>query len=197
MVVARCLSVGLTSANLCDRGFNTVALSRHPAAHRAQHSYRVQRQGCGSNLRDTLAGQPRLAAFAKRMATKSNNGRHRVTTTVDHKGWQRGPRMSIGQLFKNPNQLTRSEDRQIEEAIAGLNAEFENLRQTLRGQVEEADVEGAEYTALLMATTMSQIAITQGAQRGDPKVISSIRQTGTFRRGLCGTLRHPLLLAAL
>ena len=42
--------------------------------------------------------------------------------------------MSIAQLFKNPNQLTRSENRQIEEAVAGLNAEFENLRQRLRGR---------------------------------------------------------------
>ena len=89
--------------------------------------------------------------------------------------------MSIGQLFKNPNQLTRSENRQIEEAIAGLNAEFENLRQRLRGQVEQADVDGAEYTALLMATTMSQIAIMQGAQRGGPKVISSMRTMGLLQ----------------
>jgi hypothetical protein len=29
-----------------------------------------------------------------------------------------------------------------------------------------------------MANTMSQVAILQGAQRGDPKVISSIRQMG-------------------
>ena len=86
--------------------------------------------------------------------------------------------MSIAQLFKNPNQLTRSENLQIEEAVAGLNAEFEYLRQRLRGQVERADVDGAEYTALLLATTMTQIAIMQGAQRGDPKVISSMRQTG-------------------
>ena len=89
--------------------------------------------------------------------------------------------MSIGQLFKNPNQLTRSENRQIEEAIAGLNAAFENLRQRLRGQVEQADVDGAEYTALLMATTMSQIAIMQGAQRGGPKVISSMRTMGLLQ----------------
>ena len=39
-------------------------------------------------------------------------------------------------------------------------------------------MDGAEYTALLMATTMGQIAIMQGAQRGDPKVISSMRQKG-------------------
>ena len=86
--------------------------------------------------------------------------------------------MSIAQLFKNPNQLTHSENLRIEEAVAGLDAEFENLRQRLRGQVEEADVDGAEYTALLMATTMGQIAVMQGAQRGDPKVISSMRQEG-------------------
>ena len=128
-----------------------------------------------SNLSDKLAGQPRLAALDKRMAAKSNNGRHRVTTTVDHKGWQRGPRLSMAKLSRNPNQLTRSENLRIEEAVAGLNAEFENLRQQLRKQVEEADVDGAEYTALLMATTMSQIAIMQGAQRGDPKVIASMR----------------------
>jgi hypothetical protein len=88
--------------------------------------------------------------------------------------------MSIAQLFKNPNQLTRSENRQIEEAVAGLNAEFENLRQRLRSQVEKADVDGAEYMALLMANTMSQIAIMQGAQRGDSKVISSMRHQGAF-----------------
>ena len=81
-------------------------------------------------------------------------------------------------MSRNPNQLTRSENLRIEEAIAGLNAEFENLRQALRGQVEKTDVDGAEYTALLMATTMSQIAIMQGAQRGDPKVISSMRNKG-------------------
>ena len=81
---------------------------------------------------------------------------------------------------RNPNQLTRSENLRIEEAIARLNADFENLRQALRGQVEKTDVDGAEYTALLMATTMSQIAIMQGAQRGDPKVISSMRQLGAF-----------------
>jgi hypothetical protein len=66
------------------------------------------------------------------------------------------------------------------QTIAELNAEFEYLRQRLRRQVEEADVDGAEYTALLMATTMGQIAIMQGAQRGDPKVISSMRQNGAF-----------------
>ena len=81
---------------------------------------------------------------------------------------------------RNPNQLTRSENLRIEEVVAELNAEFEHQRQRLKTQVEEADVDGAEYTALLMATTMSQIAIMQGAQRGDPKVISSLRQTGAF-----------------
>ena len=86
--------------------------------------------------------------------------------------------MSMAQLSRNPNQLTRSENLRIEEVVAELNAEFEYLRQRLRKQVEEADVDGAEYTALLMATTMSQIAIMQGAQRGDPKVISSMRQKG-------------------
>ena len=85
--------------------------------------------------------------------------------------------MSVAQ---SPNQLTHSENRQIEEAVAGLDAEFEDLRHRLRKQVEKADVDGAEYTALLMATTMSQIAIMQGAQRGDPKVISSMRQKGAF-----------------
>ncbi len=75
----------------------------------------------------------------------------------------------MAQLPKNPDQLTRSENRRIEEVIAEWNAEFEYLRQRLRKQVEEADVDGAEYTAILMATTMSQIAIMQGAQRGDPK----------------------------
>jgi DNA-binding ferritin-like protein len=78
--------------------------------------------------------------------------------------------------FRIPPQLTPSENLQIEEAVAELNAEFEYLRRRLRKQVEEADVGGAEYTALLMATTMSQIAIMQGGQRGDPKVISSMRQ---------------------
>ena len=84
--------------------------------------------------------------------------------------------MRSDQMFKDPNQLTHSENSQIEEAIVGLDAEFENLRQRLKGQVEKADVEGAEHMALLMATTMSQIAIMQGAQRGDPKVISSMRR---------------------
>ena len=45
-------------------------------------------------------------------------------------------------------------------------------------------MDGAEYTALLMATTMSQIAIMQGAQRGDPKVISSMRRRGFYCSGL-------------
>ena len=84
------------------------------------------------------------------------------------------------QLSRNPNQLTRSENLRIGEAVAELNAEFEYLRQRLRKQVEEADVDGAEYTAVLMATTMSQIAIMQGAQRGDAKVISSMRKKGVF-----------------
>ena len=83
--------------------------------------------------------------------------------------------------FRIPPQLTPSENLQIEEAVAELNAEFEYLRRRLRKQVEEADVGGAEYTALLMATTMSQIAIMQGGQRGDPKVISSLRQNGALR----------------
>ena len=86
----------------------------------------------------------------------------------------------MAQLSKNPNQLTRSENLRIEEAVAGLNAEFEYLRQRLRKQVGETDVDGAEYTAVLMATTMSQIAIMQGAQRGDPKVISSMRKRACF-----------------
>lgn len=68
----------------------------------------------------------------------------------------------------------------IKEIVAELNAEFEYLRQQLRKQVEEASVDGAEYTAVLMATTMSQIAIMQGAQRGDPEVISSLRKKGAF-----------------
>ena len=89
--------------------------------------------------------------------------------------------MSMAKLSTNPNQLTRSENLRIEEVVAEWNAEFEYLRQRLRKQVEEADVDGAEYTALLMATTMSQIAIMQGAQRGDPKVISSMRQKGAFQ----------------
>ena len=88
--------------------------------------------------------------------------------------------MSMAQVSSNPNQLTRSENLRIEEIVAELNAEFEYLRQRLRKQVEEADVDGAEHTAVLMATTMSQIAIMQGAQRGDPKVISSMRQKGAF-----------------
>ena len=54
---------------------------------------------------------------------------------------------------RNPNQLTRSESLRIEEVVAELNAEFEYQRRRLRKQVEEADVDGAEYTALLMATT--------------------------------------------
>ena len=78
--------------------------------------------------------------------------------------------------FRIPPQLTPSENLQIEEAVAELNAEFEYLRRRLRKQVEEANVDDAEHTALLMATTMSQIAIMQGGQRGDPKVISSMRQ---------------------
>jgi hypothetical protein len=86
----------------------------------------------------------------------------------------------MAQLSRNPNQLTRSENLRIEEVVAGLNTEFENLRQRLRGQVEEADVDGAEHTALLMANTMGQIAIIQGAQRGDPEVLSSMRQAGAF-----------------
>ena len=83
-------------------------------------------------------------------------------------------------LSRNPNQLTRSENLRIGEAVAELDAEFEYLRHQLRKQVEEADVDGAEYTAVLMATTMSQIAIMQGAQRGDAKVISSMRKKGVF-----------------
>ena len=86
--------------------------------------------------------------------------------------------MGMAQLSKNPNQLTRSENLRIEEAVAELNAEFEYLRQRLRKHVEEADTTGAEYTAILMANAMSQIAVMQGAQRGDPKVISSMRQKG-------------------
>ena len=82
--------------------------------------------------------------------------------------------------FRIPPQLTRSENLRIEEVVAELNAEFDNLRQQLRKQAEQADVAGAENTALLMALTMSQIAIMQGGQRGDPKVISSMRQKGAF-----------------
>ena len=81
----------------------------------------------------------------------------------------------------NRSELTRSENLRIEEVISEWNAEFEYLRQRLRTQAEEADVDGVEYTAILMATTMSQIAIMQGAQRGDPTVISSIRQKGAFQ----------------
>ena len=88
--------------------------------------------------------------------------------------------VSMDHMSSNPNQLSRSENLRIENAIAELNAEFECRRQRLRKQVKEADVDGAEYTAVLMATTMSQITIMQGAQRGDPKVISSMRQTGAF-----------------
>ena len=69
----------------------------------------------------------------------------------------------MAKLSRNPNQLTRSENLRIEEAVAGLNAEFENLRQRLRGQVEKADVDGAEDMALVMANTMTQIAVMQGA----------------------------------
>jgi hypothetical protein len=87
----------------------------------------------------------------------------------------------LAQLSRNPNQLTRSENTQIEEAIAALNAEFEYLRQRLRGQVEKAAVDGAEYAALLMANTMTQIAVMQGAQRGDPKVIASMRKKGLLQ----------------
>ena len=83
-------------------------------------------------------------------------------------------------MSSNPNQLSRSENIRIENVITELNAEFECRRQRLREQVKEADVDGAEYTAVLMATTMSQITIMQGAQRGDPKVISSMRQTGAL-----------------
>ena len=78
----------------------------------------------------------------------------------------------MAQLSRNSDRLTPSENLRIEEAVAELNAEFENLRQQLRKQVEKADADGAEYTALLMALTMSQITIMQGGQRGDPKVIS-------------------------
>ena len=84
-------------------------------------------------------------------------------------------------MSKKPDQLTRSENLRIDELVAEWNAEFEILRQRLRQRVEEADVEGAEHTAVLMANTMSQIAIMQGAQRGDPTVISSMRQTGAFQ----------------
>ena len=73
-----------------------------------------------------------------------------------------------------------NDDADIWHAEAATGQSFEYLRQRLRKQVEEADVDGAEYTALLMATTMSQIAIMQGGQRGDPKVISSMRQKGAF-----------------
>ena len=93
-------------------------------------------------------------------------------------GTEAQQRSEHGPLSTNPNQLTRSENLRIEQAVAELNAEFENLRQQLRKQVEQADADGAEYTALLMALTMSQIAIMQGGQRGDPKVISSMRQKG-------------------
>ena len=94
---------------------------------------------------------------------------------------QQQQRSEHGPLSTNPNQLTRSENLRIEEIVAELNPEFEYLRQGLRKQVGEADVDGAEYTALLMALTMSQIAIMQGRQRGDPKVISSMRQKGAFQ----------------
>ena len=85
----------------------------------------------------------------------------------------------MAKLSRNPNQLTRSENLRIEEAVAGLNAEFENLRQRLRGQVEKADVDGAEDMALVMANTMTQIAVMQG----DPKMISSMRKKGFYRFG--------------
>ena len=88
--------------------------------------------------------------------------------------------MSMAQVSSNPRGLTHSENLRIEEIVAELNAKFEYLRQRLRKQVEDPDVDGAEHTAVLMANTMSQIAIIQGAQRGDPKVISSMRQEGAF-----------------
>ena len=128
-------------------------------------------------VRDIPRGRNHLAAHDKRMAAKSNNGRHRVTIAISH---PRSSSEGLAQLSRNPNQLTRSENLRIGEAVAELDAEFEYLRQRLRKQVEEADVDGAEYTAVLMATTMSQIAIMQGAQRGDAKVISSMRQMGVF-----------------
>jgi hypothetical protein len=84
------------------------------------------------------------------------------------------------QVLKKPNQLTRSEHLRIDELVAEWNAEFESLRQRLRQRVKDANVDGAELTAFLMATTMSQIAIMQGAQRGDPTVISTLRQSGAF-----------------
>ena len=83
----------------------------------------------------------------------------------------------MAQLSRNPNQLTRSENLRIEEIVAELNVEFEYLRQRLRKQVEEADVDGAEYTALLMATTMSQIAIML-AQAAMMTVRRSLTQRG-------------------
>ena len=84
-------------------------------------------------------------------------------------------------MSKRPSQLTRSENLRIEHLVVEWNAEFEFLRRRLRTQVEKADGDGAEHTALLMANTMCQIAIMQGAQRGDPKVISSLRQQGAFQ----------------
>jgi hypothetical protein len=116
---------------------------------------------------------PQLDALDKEMAGKGNNARRRFATTAE-------VCEGLVKLPRDPNKLTRSENLRIEELVAELNAEFEFLRQQLRQRVGEADVDGAEYTAVLMATTMSQIAIMQGAQRGDPKVISSVRQMGAF-----------------
>ena len=124
---------------------------------------------------------PYLAALDKGTAVKSNNGLTPCRYNCEAaKSRSEGLSMSMAQVSSNPHRLTRSENLRIEEIVAELNAKFEHLRQRLRKQVEDPDVDGAEHTALLMANTMSQIAIIQGAQRGDPKVISSMRQEGAF-----------------
>ena len=122
-----------------------------------------------------------MAVLDKRTAAKSNNGLTSCRYNCQSpKSRSEGLSMSMAQVSSNPHRLTRSENLRIEEIVAELNAKFEYLRQRLRKQVEDPDVDGAEHTAVLMANTMSQIAIMQGAQRGDPKVISSLRQTGAF-----------------
>ena len=115
---------------------------------------------------------PQLTALDKGTAAQSNNGWPNATISAAYMQRRTNP--------ISGNKLTRSENLRVEELVAELNVEFEFLRERLRQQVAEVDVDTAEHTAVLMATTMSQIAIKQGAQRGDPTVISSMRQMGAF-----------------
>ena len=70
---------------------------------------------------------------------QENGGQKQQRSTPCHYNCQ-SPKSSsegLAQLSRNPNQLTRSENLRIEEAIAGLNAEFENLRQRAEGSGRE------------------------------------------------------------